>query len=201
MSVRVIDEGAALLTDTPYSAQFVSGAKNIGGKWDAGKRMWRFKVENRDLVYRLLDECYGWTPDEDPSELKTIVVDADDLALDDSGQRLMLNGIAVATRYERDSPVRFAENVVLVSGGFDGWGGSRAHPRIDGWEDGTRLRISGVNPRQLEWLRERGSGFTVVDDASPSLAELQAERERLKERLAQVERMIAERSGDGTDEG
>lgn len=58
-----------------------------------------------------------------------------------------------------------------------------------------------VHPYYLDKAEEVRRRFKFDADADMRWLALWAERERLKERLAQVERMIAERSGDGTDEG
>lgn len=52
------EEVEEIVVETPYNADFIAGAKRLGGHWDSGKRVWVFPVEQEAAVNALIERHY-----------------------------------------------------------------------------------------------------------------------------------------------
>lgn len=121
----------------PYNADFVAGAKRLGGKWKGGA--WVFDTRDEERVRDLLRTVYGTdgAPVDTVDVRITIRASANiDPARRPSDQRpsysseLWFAGRQILRRRSRDSAVELGKGVVLLSGRFWGSGGSAKYPDI-----------------------------------------------------------------------
>lgn len=73
ISIETMD-GKAYIT-SPYSAEFVSRIRYMGGKWDAVSRRWVIPSEALPAVRELLMDIYGETDVAPAEETATVVVE------------------------------------------------------------------------------------------------------------------------------
>ncbi len=77
--INVVVEISAdrLVVACPYNEDFVTRAKNLGGKWNAGKKVWefdpRFDSQVRDLLWDIYSLDGRPTPDADFCTLKLTI--------------------------------------------------------------------------------------------------------------------------------
>lgn len=188
--VRFEERDGKVSVAAPYSEEFVRLARQSGGKWDRDGRVWVWSAKNADLARKAVRDVYGIDVDS-PQPLVTVEVDAG--CLPEEGNRLLLGGLTVATRFYRDDPVRLADNAVVIDGGFSASGGSRNRPRVEAGY-GTWLRVSDVTPSQVEWLRVNlaADDWRLLTPESERRADgLLAERERLLKRVAEIDAELA----------
>lgn len=180
---------------SPYDRQFVAGAHNLGGHWDSERRAWAFDPRDDARVKSLLSKIYGWSDTSKDSGKKiTIRVHVADHTRDWQGDEsepleygndgsdmseIRMRGRRIAWRPGRDSQVRLADNVVLVSGDFGERGGSRNQPRVLGSYDDPVVEIRDIDPSMLEGIDPKA--YEVVDGS-----EREALEERKKALLAEI---------------
>ena len=197
--IRFDERDGKVSVAAPYSEEFVRLARQSGGKWDRDRRVWVWSAKNADLARKAVRDVYGIDVDS-PQPLVTVEVDAG--CLPEEGNRLLLGGLTVATRFYRDSPVILADNAVVIDGTFPASGGSRNKPRVEAGY-GTWLRVSDVTPSQVEWLRMNlaADDWRLVTPESERADVLRAERERLLKRIAEIDAELAGIGGGHVQEG
>ena len=183
MTVEITTNESKVLVEAPYSAEFVSGARRLAGKWS--KPNWVFPLTQEARVRALCATVYGY--DGGPVETVTLRLTANDRVTSDrSGVRIAGRTIAVA--FERDSGARLGEGVVQIAGRCNS-GGSRKnwYTEIDA---GSIFELEGV-PRPMAQKAiddaKRGWTFEILDTAVPDREELEVERARLVARLAEID--------------
>lgn len=191
MDVKVETSESATYLTSPYNAAIPPRAKEIGGKWDSGRKAWKFDTRDEDRVCALAREIFGTdgrTPDGD---LVTVRVN---LADHESGKWenfAAFAGRRIAERPGRDMPVRLAANVVLVEGALAGSGGSMRYPTISA-SDEVVVEIRDIPRSSLSIEREQD--YTIVGEQIDADA-LLAERELLLTRLAEIDALLPEPEG------
>ena len=150
MCVKIRRMGGKFTVEAPYNAEFVKRAKLIRGRWDGRNKVWSFPEECADVVREVLRSVYG----EDGSECARVNVRVDISGID--GEEITFCGWSICRRIYRDSPVKMADGVALISGGFGVSGGSRANPRCNP-EPGTAVIIYGVPMPKAEEMEEAGA--------------------------------------------
>jgi hypothetical protein len=148
---------------TPYSPTLPAKCRAIGGKWGAGDKAWYFDQRDSDRVRALCLETFGIDPLAEPDEAPELVTvrwylepvaspPTEDEVVRAREQRLAddawMFGREILRRPGRDSAVRVGDGVVIIRGGFAGFGGSRANPAIGEAKAGTVVEIRDV-PRAL----------------------------------------------------
>lgn len=185
VTVEITDN--TLRVTTPYSPDFPRAARNLGGNFDgkSGRRgVWEFDVRDEERVRALCRRIYG----TDGSAVEMVTVRLDVEEFDGRSDAVWFAGRRVLWRPERDAAVRLGPSVVLIEGSFDGSGGSRARPTISA-KDGTVVEVRDV-PAGHEDLKY--AGVTVVDEPAVDRADLLAERDRLRERLVEIDALLNE---------
>jgi len=173
---------------SPYNRQFITGAKRLGGYWKGLNKSWVFEQKEEGNVRELVREIYGYD-DLAPAEMVTVrVVLNDDVKY---GRRFSKFGRTLAylpptsPLYKtKCTGVRLARGVSIVSGGFVD------QETIDGFSDicqkpGTVLEVDKVPIT----LVGNDDSVTLVHPADDRQI-LEAERDRLKNRLARIEDML-----------
>lgn len=191
--------GKRLLLHTPYNAGFVADVKDIGGRWDAGKRAWSVDARDEARAKELLISYYG--TDGSPDMAADAVTVRIKLAQHESsyrdGAKAMYAGRIIATRPGRDAPVRLSPGVVLIEGKLPYSGGSMKYPQIDA-DDSVIVEVRDVPRPAVEaengW-REIVSGGTP--DTSPDTEALIARRAELISQIAELDAKLSELDPEG----
>lgn len=152
---------------SPYNADFVSGAKRLGGKWSSP--YWIFPAEVLTDVRRLLVEVYG---EDDRAQAKRVrlrvLVEA---LIDEGGQGdVVVGGRQLARAYGRDSGAKLGEDIVVLKGGFSS-GGSRKNWCIT-FKVGTVVDILRLpEPKALALVAKFPNHCTIVADDGSTIEE------------------------------
>lgn len=138
MKITVTEK--AVIVTSPYSDDFVTGARQIGGKW--ANPTWVFPVENEPLVRALCLRVYG--TDGTPEPVETLRVTLARVRMDD---RLLIGPIEVLKKWNRDSAPVVGAGCAVVAGSLRSRGGSRNNPDITHSDDCV-IRVKNV-PQSL----------------------------------------------------
>ncbi|MFD8705878.1 hypothetical protein ACFV1W_25285 [Kitasatospora sp. NPDC059648] len=182
--IRVItlDNGRIALV-SPYDPDVPAAARKIGGRWDSTAKYWHFDGRDEERVRELALEIFG-TDGTPEAEADTVTI-----RWDISGantEELRYSGRLVARRRSRDERPQLGQGVILISGGFPARGGSEKYPKLDA-KAGTVVEIRDL-PRAA--VDADDPDVTIVDERVDVEA-LQAERERIVARLAEIDAVLA----------
>lgn len=172
--VKVEQSGNYLSVTSPYNPDFPASARHLGGRWDAGRKVWSFDARDESAVRQALRETYG-TDGSAPVQLVTIRVRIPDASTDE----YWACGRRIARRVSRDEDVRLGDGVVIVAGGFADSGGSAKHPRLSPLA-GTVLEVRDVplaiaQTEDVEILDTVGPRAMLIEAARVALAALTPE--------------------------
>lgn len=132
-------EGATEIgIETPYSTEFISRIKQIGGKWS--KPYWMVPAKNEELARRILFDVFG--EDGTPGPTVTLLANLD-LAVPGYQDRLLIGGREALVKRYRDKAPDVGPDCAIVAGKLHNSGGSRNNPHIT-HDPGTILRIENV---------------------------------------------------------
>jgi hypothetical protein len=199
-TINLTLKGGRAVVDAPYDPGFVSKAKLLGGKWDAGAKVWSFDARDESNVRDLLREVYG----SDGAPLL-----ADDLCRIrvTLGQQIIaardafrVGGRTVALAYGRDSGAKVGEGVVFLSkrpqsgGSAKNWCTHIPAGAVFEVRDFPR----GAVDRALSDLG-KGSTVEVLENAAPvNVAALLSEKAMIEKRLVEIASLL---SGAAEDSG
>lgn len=186
MEIDIQIDGGKLLLASPYHPDFPAEARKLGGRFDRdGGKTWVFDARDEDRVRALCVRIFG--TDGSPAELVTIRLDPERLAYGES--EIWLCGRKIAWRPGRDDEVRLGDGVILISGGFPGSGGSRQYPRLQP-KAGTILEIRDL-PAAHPDLENPDDSIEILNNEAADRASLQAEKDRLLARIAEIDKALA----------
>lgn len=188
MDVAVTSEGNETTLVSPYHPDFPAGAREIGGGWDRERRIWRFDRRDEDRVRDLARVYFGVDGTEPADDLVTVRVSLEGREHSDAAR---FAGREIARRRARDEPVRLPKDVVVVSGMLKRHGGSVKNPRVEAEDVIVEIRDL---PRGALSI-EKPESYELVGAAAPTVEALQAERERLVSRIAEIDAQLAAARG------
>lgn len=191
MAVTITTDGAAVTLDAPYSPDLPKRARELGGKFDYGTKTWVFDNRDEDAVRALAREVYGTDGGDADEPTVTIRIDVNKALSggNDDGE-LLLCGAQIARRWGRDRDVTLGPGVVVMSGRFPGRGGSVKNPRLAA-DDDTVVEVRDVARGTALTMVDQHRGVTLVDDDLTRREALQAERERLVQRINEIDNELA----------
>lgn len=191
--------GKRLLLHTPYNAGFVADVKDIGGRWDSGKRAWSVDARDEDRAKQLLIDHYG--TDGSPEMSADVVTVRIKLAQHElsyrDGAKATYAGRIIATRPGRDAPVRLSPGVVLIEGELPRSGGSMKYPQISADSD-VILEVRDVPRAAAE--SENGWSEIVSEgtvDTGPDTEALLTRRAELIGQVAELDAKLRELDPEG----
>lgn len=175
------NSGPRIYLTAPYNEDANSKYRQVGGRWLKKSRRWSFARGDIELVRQVLMDVFGVTDIVDET-VTTHVRVADWQWRGRRGHpgKATFGGRDIAIRYQRDTPVRVADGVVLVAGRFPSSGGSMAYPEIDAGEDVI------VEVREV-WARHRD-----LDHPHVTIVDQSVGREALLAERAELMRMVRE---------
>jgi hypothetical protein len=191
-TVAIRTEETVVYVKSPFNRDFVTQAKNLGGRWAPGSKEWKFDLRDIARVQELCRHVYG--TDGTASCLSDMVtlrvtVGSQDSYFQGEEQSMSLGGRVLAERRDRDWRVCLGEGVTIESGAFPGSGGSRKNPRIAAGDVVVLLVRDVPRNRADKWAADM-AGIEVVESVDERKIALLAEAERLRERLAEIEREL-----------
>lgn len=195
MKIEIKDNTAYVYT--PYNPGFVEDIKTIGkARWNSMDRCWTVPAAAVDRVREIMMDIYGET--DLPDGGKRVAVRVKFLAdVEREREPFVLFGKIIAAAHDRDSGARPGDDVVLLEGKLESGGSCRYWKTIV--PEGTVVEVHDV-PEAALW---EGSWFEyeIVDKGIDREA-LEAEREKLLARLAEINSLLAsaEEKGEKTKE-
>lgn len=174
-----------ILIASPYNKEFVSEAKQLGGKWRSDEKAWAFPLTRADAVRDLCARIYGSAPSA-PGERGVTVRITAKRDLYELCAPVLFAGRGVVRATGRDSGARPGEGCAIISGRVTS-GGS-----VKNWQtcvdEGAVVEIENMDPAAAvetdDWSVEI-AGSTVLDRDA-----LLEERAKLAARLAEIDKML-----------
>lgn len=182
MSVQIKKSEDIVTVTSPYDRRFVSGAKDLGGRWTGDA--WVFDERDEDRVRDLCLDVYGVDGRADDEETVTVRIELDN----DGEQEIRLAGRTIARRPSRDDRVKLSRGFIVVEGSFKDRGGSRKSPRI-GTAKGVVVEGRDLPVSVAQKMVEDGENYT--DGVQPGGVEIvDAEGAAQKARLAAAQKAM-----------
>ena len=191
--ISITRTGSTISVASPFHPAFVRRAKELGGKWDAAAKVWTFDARDEDDVRALCRQVYG-TDGSDGAKMVDLRIQFKDGAR--AGQRAVyVCGREIARAWGRDSGAKLGEGVKLVGGKITS-GGSMKH-----WvtivEPGSIFVLRDVPEEKARAEAEACNTDEFSIEILPSapaavdVSALQAEREKLVARLAEIDAILS----------
>lgn len=177
--MEIIRENNKIKVKSAYNAEFIRKAHELNGKWE--KPYWVFSEETADILNSTLVELYGEGFEKVPRV--TVEINLDTFTDDDAADEIRLGGASIAYRPSRDSRVRLVGDTFVKVGGFLESGGSARYPKVT-WEPGTVL-VAKVPETVID-----APGVKAIDSAIDRKSKLEAEKEQLLKRIAEIDAML-----------
>lgn len=188
MEIKIKDGMADVYT--PYNPYFVRKIKGIGGtKWVSSEKCWRVPEAAIEAVREMMKDVYGYS-DVMQNETVTLKVTFNE-EVRECQDDIVLFGKVLARVYGRDSGAKIGEDVAFIKGGA-GSGGS-----VKNWEsyirEGSVVILSNVNKSLYERrMKSLPSEIEVEVLNKIDKKQLSEEKERLLNRIAEIDRILAE---------
>jgi len=183
-------ENGLIAIDTPYNKEFIARIKGVGAKWNPTRRVWEADARTIETVRDIMRDVYG--QDDMPQELVDVKVKVGDQDIYEDKGAVVIFGRTIATAWGRDTGARVGDGVVLESGKVTSGGSMKNWRTII--KAGSVLTVYDVPKQAVEkglgWVDWYGT-YEVVGKDDPKAA-LLAEKAALMERLAEIERLLAE---------
>lgn len=189
MTIKITTNDDRAYLETPYNANFVAAVKQIGGaNWDRDRRAWAIPADAIDQAREIMRRVYG--ADDRPSAEPSVSVK---LTFDREVYKLRapvtILGKSIASAWGRDSGARVGDDVAFVEGRPES-GGS-----VKNWcsvvPAGCVVVLHNVPQAALQMELPEGVTAEVMQPAAIDRAALEAERERLLARLAEIDQLLA----------
>lgn len=191
--MKITTEGGVAKVFSPYSTEFVSRIKGIGGRhWNADEKCWEVPETEIPAVRRHMMEVFGETDLPTEGERLTLKLTFTD-EMSERCQSVCLFGKEIARAWGRDSGAKVGDEVTFLDGRKPTSGGS-----VKNWRtvipEGCILKLRNVTEAAYAAQEEKGfNGFTVerVNEQAVDRAALLAEKEKLMVRLSEIEKLLA----------
>jgi len=186
-TVNLTVNNGQVKVQTPYNAEFVTKAKNLGGKWDTLSKSWIFNESVLDYVKEILIQIYGVTG-ETTYETCTLIVK--NYSAEIMNNAVVLFGCTIARASGRDTGVSLGDGIVWINGKKESGGSTKYWKTIV--ENATfeiqdfpieRTKFQDVQKAIAEgWVEIKGAAAQ-----KRSREEIESEIADLKEKLAKLE--------------
>ncbi len=184
--IRIEASTGALKVYCPYSSQFVDFARMRNGKWSDGAKCWVFDPRDEFAVRSTLVDIYG-TDDYAACSKVDMRISLDPYSTD--MQRIFLVGREIAHRRFWDRSVTLGPGVAVITGGFRAKPTSRKNITCEAL-DGTILEVRDVPRAIAERAYIKHPNSVEILGGIDRLV-LQTERERLLERLSEIDELLS----------
>jgi hypothetical protein len=182
MKIKTTENTIIVISE--YNTEFVDAARNLGGKWVSPA--WVFDIRDEAAVRAACMEFYG------TDGVKTDTVDIRVTITSDIEARtadITVFGKVVARAFGRDSGAKIGAGIVIESGKFSS-GGSAKNWETTG-QAGTVFLMRDVSRRLVEANSDSSIEIEILSaKAEIDKDALQAERDRLMTRLAEIDEQL-----------
>jgi len=187
-AVKIEIHGGRLTVESPYNEDFVAEARLLGGKWNRDERRWAFDARSEGLVRELCRKVYG--DDGITADTVTLRVRWTE-RVEQTCDTVSLGGRVIAAATGKRSGASWGRDVIVLEG-HCGSGGSTKYWHT--WvAEGTDVLLRDF-PRQLaeQFCAGTSSPICTIEPEQPIIdrAALEAERERLKARVAEIDSLL-----------
>ncbi len=114
-------EGDGIHVTSPYYSPFIKDARNLGGQWNAAKRVWVFPSFLKENVEKLLIKHYGETGNE---PTKPYLITARENICESLGP-IRCGRKSICKAWNRDSGAETCAGVYLLDGNISSGGSAR----------------------------------------------------------------------------
>ena len=191
--ISITRSGSDISVASPFHPAFVSRAKELGGKWDAAAKVWTFDSRDEGDVRALCRAVYG-TDGSPDTKLVDLRITFKSGAR--AGQRAVyVCGREIARAWGRDSGAKLGDGVKLVQGRITSGGSMKNWATVvdagsifivrDVPEAKARAEAEACNTDEFS-IEVLPSAPAAVD-----VSALQAEREKLVARLAEIDAILS----------
>jgi hypothetical protein len=185
-TVNLTVNNGQVKVQTPYNAEFVTKAKNLGGKWDTLSKSWIFNESVLDYVKEILLQIYGVTGE---TTYQTCTLIVKNYSAEIMNNAVELFGRTIARASGRDTGVSLGDGLVWINGKKESGGSTKYWKTIV--ENATfeiqnfpfeRTKFEDVQKAIAEgWCEIK------VTESKRSKEEIKSEIAELKEKLAKLE--------------
>lgn len=183
-------ENGLIAIDTPYNKEFIAKIKGVGAKWNPIQKVWEADARTIETVRDIMRDVYG--QDDMPQEMVDIRIKVGEEDIWEQTGPVVIFGRTIATARGRDTGARVGDGVVLESGNVTSGGSMKNWRTII--KAGSVVTVYDVPKQAVEkglgWADWYGT-YEVMEKTDPKAA-LLAEKAALMERLAEIERLLAE---------
>jgi len=185
-TVNLTVNNGQVKVQTPYNAEFVTKAKNLGGKWDTLSKTWIFNENVLDYVKEILIQIYGVTG-ETTYQTCTLVVK--NYSAEVVTGAVELFGRTIARASGRDTGVSLGESIVWINGKKESGGSTKYWKTI---VENATFEIQNFPFERTEFedvQKAIAEGWCEikVTESKRSKEEIKSEIAELKEKLAKLE--------------
>ena len=186
--IKLKKENSIISVTSPYNADFIKRAKQIGGKWNSRQKTWDIPEEAEKELRQILAEIYGWLEGGSDKKIE-IEFNAEDF---EAFENIKIGTVVAATRFSRDTQVKVASGFRVTKGEFKNSGGSAKYPAPEA--DGIVMKGS-IPLFVYDHLskEERAKIKVQADDIKSAL---ETEKETLLKRLAEIEKELKKYEGE-----
>ena len=121
-TVNLTVNNGQVKVQTPYNAEFVTKAKNLGGKWDTLSKSWIFNESVLDYVKEILLQIYGVTGE---TTYQTCTLIVKNYSAEIMNNAVELFGRTIARASGRDTGVSLGESIVWINGKKESGGSTK----------------------------------------------------------------------------
>lgn len=189
-AIDIKKEDGKISVKSSYNASFVEKARELNGKWDSGKKVWVFDDDREEAINAALLECYGYTNDDLGDKVKVKIRAG---YFENSDGEVKIGSILIAKRWDRDKPVTLYNRAYVIKGEFQKTGGSRNHPAVAVGSN-IWIIVDGIPRTVIEKYDDkdiRGEKTYEILENGIDRDALEAEKEKLEKRLAEIEELLA----------
>lgn len=191
MSIKVTRIEDELIVSSQYNSNLPKRARAIGGNWDPTKKVWVFNISDEKLVKELYMDIYReW----EMSKLIRVRITLRNKMFN-TNDSVYICGKQIARATGRDSGAKTGEDIRWVSGELPTSGGSTKYWTTVVYEDSV-FDIVKFPYDALEELSElanrRDFSFEVIEETNIDVTALIAERETLKKRIEEIDKLLGE---------
>ena len=177
---------------TPYNPEFISRLKSSLGtrKYSPEKRCWTIDTADLDQAKAIVRDVFGWS-DGTQKEVRVRITFNESVDADRTS--VWLGGLEIARARGRDSGAVPGKGVALVAGSI-GSGGS-----VKNWttEVHEGAQFIATLPEEMAAKIQSDSEWDIsveiIGSVDPDYEALEKEKKQLLERLAEIEKQLAER--------
>jgi len=184
MIIKIETNETNISVTSDYNTDFVDAARNLGGKWSSPA--WVFDIRDEAAVRAACLKSYG-TDGVKTDQVDVRITIKDSIAVEKKA--ITIFGKVVARAFGRDSGAKTGDGIVIEEGKF-GSGGSAKN-----WDTtaqaGTTFIMRDISKSLVEANTDKNIGIEILSaTAEIDKDALQAERDRLMTRLAEIDEQL-----------